>query len=97
VFELDGILRLEEIAVMLRERVESDGVFAFDDDGFGAESVMEAVAGGGQFAFRGDRAVRFGAVAARCEVLEFGAHGFLPGDSRAWAWEEWGWEWFCLQ
>lgn len=62
--ELGGGARLMLVNEVGEEVVEAAGGFFGEDDGGGEESVAEAVAGGVEFAFRGDGALGAGAVGA---------------------------------
>ena len=62
---LDAVGGVEALEVVFEELVELFLGLVGEHDGFGAEAVAEAVAGGDGFAFRGGGAVGFGSVGAR--------------------------------
>ena len=68
----DGGLGLEFVAESLQERGELFAGFAFEDYGFGEESVAETVAGGFAFAFGCGGSAGVGAVGAGGGFLFFG-------------------------
>jgi hypothetical protein len=75
---LDAAGGLELVDVGLAEELKVLDGFAREDDGFGAESMAEAVAGRGGLSFGGDGTLGFGAVGAGGFAFGFRWHVAPP-------------------